>query len=234
MTARSEVVVRTTSRSSSHDQQNYMLRPRQAALRRKRSLSVADIPAPPRGFADVKNRNNHIKKVVKSEESGYDSDATRKSSPRGSLKVASLMEKADSGKGASEDSDDSGNVSGGVKKSPTTKQMNTIKKPPRKSKLPEATFKTNNKPSSHLFKKNGEDSNNNNLPLDFGDNLPSGLPSLSSKRFKMLRLRGRRSDEDDGSGTSELGIVISKKRHPQKGTTGYVIAHMDKDGLVER
>ena len=43
------------------------------ALRRKRSLSVADLPVRGKG-------------QTKSEESGYDSDVTRKSSPRGSLK----------------------------------------------------------------------------------------------------------------------------------------------------
>ena len=42
----------------------------------------------------------------------------------------------------------------------------------------------------------------------------------------MLRLR------KDVSG--ELGIIISKKRHPQKGTTGYIIAHVEPGGLVER
>merc|ERR1711997_757224 len=49
------------------------LRARKMALRRKRSLSVADLPVRGKGQA-------------KAEESGYDSDVTRKSSPRGSLK----------------------------------------------------------------------------------------------------------------------------------------------------
>ena len=49
------------------------LRARKMALRRKRSLSVADLPVRGKG-------------QTKSEESGYDSDVTRKSSPRGSLK----------------------------------------------------------------------------------------------------------------------------------------------------
>jgi len=34
--------------------------------------------------------------------------------------------------------------------------------------------------------------------------------------------------------TGEMGIVISKKRHAQRGTTGYIIAHIEKGGLVER
>ena len=57
-------------------------------------------------------------------------------------------------------------------------------------------------------------------------NSANNLPSLTSKRFKMLRLK------KDVSG--ELGIIISKKRHPQKGTTGYIIAHVEPGGLVER
>ncbi len=40
----------------------------------------------------------------------------------------------------------------------------------------------------------------------------------------MLRLKA------DG----ELGIIISKKRHPNKGTAGYMITHMEQGGLVER
>jgi hypothetical protein len=42
----------------------------------------------------------------------------------------------------------------------------------------------------------------------------------------MLRLK------KDKSG--EMGIVISKKRHAQRGTTGYIIAHIEQGGLVER
>jgi hypothetical protein len=57
-------------------------------------------------------------------------------------------------------------------------------------------------------------------------NLPTSLPSLTSKKFKMLRLK------KDKSG--EMGIVISKKRHAQRGTTGYIIAHIEQGGLVER
>jgi hypothetical protein len=42
----------------------------------------------------------------------------------------------------------------------------------------------------------------------------------------MLRLRKNLSEE--------LGIIISKKRNPSKGTTGYVIAHIEPDGLVNK
>ena len=53
--------------------------------------------------------------------------------------------------------------------------------------------------------------------------------NLSSKRFKMLRLK------KDGQGCDrELGIVISKKCNPQIGTNGYVVAHIEPGGLVER
>ena len=66
------------------------LRMRKMALRRKRSLSVADIqaanaaaPPPPPAFEDNgKGSGNRRLSHLRAEESGYDSDATRKSSPR--------------------------------------------------------------------------------------------------------------------------------------------------------
>ncbi len=330
ITARSEVV--TSSTSSSADLPG-RLRGRQMALRRKRSLSVADIPVPA-GFEDEGNKKNvgsagggcvakgkDVQRRHRAEESGYDSDATRKSSPRGSMKsdpakvaatiaaapdkdVAANRERKGSEETEGEEdsmsskSDDSGNVSGGSNNSSKkkaddgksaagntamtataaaaatattatttrTKLEPAIKKPPRKSKLPEATFRIGGQikdqppPMSRRFKKNGEsaeevpperrhsESSSSTsssstsssareacLPLDFAENLPHGLPSLSSKRFRMLRLR--RDPVAAGAKVphgGELGIVISKKRHPQKGTTGYIIAHIDEDGLVER
>ena len=69
------------------------LRMRKMALRRKRSLSVADIqaanaaPPPPPAFEDngrggSGGGGNRRLSHLRAEESGYDSDATRKSSPR--------------------------------------------------------------------------------------------------------------------------------------------------------
>ena len=69
------------------------LRMRKMALRRKRSLSVADIqaanaaPPPPPAFEDNgkgggSGGGNRRLSHLRAEESGYDSDATRKSSPR--------------------------------------------------------------------------------------------------------------------------------------------------------
>ena len=55
---------------------------------------------------------------------------------------------------------------------------------------------------------------------------PSSTSSSPAKSFKMLRLR-------KGT-TEELGIIISKKRNPNKGTTGYVIAHIEPDGLINK
>ena len=69
-----------------HGNHNTSLRMRKMALRRKRSLSVADIqaaPPPPPAFEDMAgNSNNRRLTHLRSEESGYDSEATRKSSPR--------------------------------------------------------------------------------------------------------------------------------------------------------
>ena len=55
---------------------------------------------------------------------------------------------------------------------------------------------------------------------------PSSTSSSPVKSFKMLRLRK--------GPTEELGIIISKKRNPNKGTTGYVIAHIEPDGLINK
>ena len=119
------------------------------------------------------------------------------------------------------------------------KKESPIKKPPRKSKLPEPVSKRGNSTENtektpqngRRFKKNGEDLSSHDSssgpPSSVNsDNSANNLPSLTSKRFKMLRLK------KDVSG--ELGIIITKKRHPQKGTTGYIIAHVEPGGLVER
>ena len=56
----------------------------------------------------------------------------------------------------------------------------------------------------------------------------SRLPATPgpTKAFKMLRLRKGEQEE--------LGIIISKKRNPVKGTTGYVIAHIEPEGLIHK
>ena len=126
-----------------------------------------------------------------------------------------------------------------------------IKKPPRKSKLPEATFRTSSKPSgmqpdlgaggaaSRRFKKNGEEL----VEPDLGEP-PNALSALTSKRFKMLRLNKagcpaaaaamEPPGADFDAGCGEMGIVISKRRHSQKGTTGFVIAHIEEGGIADR
>ena len=400
----------TTCQISKYTNGYTSLRARKVALRRKRSLSVADIPvmnnvAPEvieenqttekSKLAETTNQKPHIKSSnsIKYEESGYDSDATRKSSPRGSLKhcstsgsgSASISESNSSGgnnsceesnssnKELSSDDNNSSNggedchdevartivredeqsVSSGsedsgavfknsikhandkknkkIEQHTNSKSVmnpaqinhsniasnnkinlsrmsssgsqyalsshgisssgNTIKKPPRKSKLPEPVnpsstlnknpsnqgilsngysqmncnitnemsrnLATNGQQSSRKFKKNGEPvatesssgdelGDNERIPpqpmLSSSANLSSQKYSsvssaeqhvpnsnLSSKRFKMLRLK------KDGNGCDgELGIVISKKCNSQKGTSGYIVAHIEPGGLVER
>ena len=69
-------------------------RARKMALRRKRSLSVADLPvqrndrcaSTGQQTGPMSNQKSTTTRKQKSDESGYDSDVTRKSSPRGSLK----------------------------------------------------------------------------------------------------------------------------------------------------
>ena len=104
------------------------LRFRKMALRRKRSLSVADLPVqkqppsfgspgtgPGTGFELPERRvlrhiETQTRRVVgmTAEESGYDSDATRKSSPRSSLKNETTAVTSSNGKvivGSSDDCD---------------------------------------------------------------------------------------------------------------------------------
>merc|ERR1719350_91972 len=109
-----------------------------------------------------------------------------------------------------------------------------MKKPPRKSKEVESTpmrqetscqTEQSTVASSRSIPK-PDASAAAPLPLNFADAIPSTLPSLTSKSFKMLRLRKNLSEE--------LGIIISKKRNPSKGTTGYVIAHIEPEGLVNK
>ena len=64
------------------------LRARKMALRRKRSLSVADLPVQHSGQQGQQTTSNRKQKA---EESGYDSDVTRKSSPRGKFLIFNRM-----------------------------------------------------------------------------------------------------------------------------------------------
>ena len=79
------------------------LRARKMALRRKRSLSVADLPvpkdqeAPPSAVPSSTGGKKKGSRSFGPEESGYDSDTTRKSSPRGSLKNALAGSNSSSG-----------------------------------------------------------------------------------------------------------------------------------------
>merc|ERR1719220_360891 len=248
------------------------LRARKMALRRKRSLSVADLPvqrndrcaSAGQQTGPMSNQKSTTTRKQKSDESGYDSDVTRKSSPRGSLKndetSSNKTEDYDTNSSSrsredtdsmSSGSEDSGaqvkqNIEPTVPQVKKEKKEPLVKKPPRKSKLPEpvtksrqqnvtenatttmtttATTTATTPTNPRRYKKNGKEESSGPPSLN-SDNSANNLPSLTSKRFKMLRLKK--------DGTGELGIIISKKRHPQKGTTGYIIAHVEPNGLVER
>lgn len=198
---------------------------------------------------------------TKSEESGYDSDTTRKSgsSPRGSVKSDSFdpseTESSTSERTSVEGerrTEEEEEVEERNKRReleeervlpPPKEQVGQfstatikpkMKKPPRKSKEVESTpmrqetscqTEQSTVASSRSIPK-PDASAAAPLPLNFADAIPSTLPSLTSKSFKMLRLRKNLSEE--------LGIIISKKRNPSKGTTGYVIAHIEPEGLVNK
>ena len=215
-------------------------------IRRKRSQSLADIQVP-FGQAGHKKFSK-----TKSEESGYDSDTTRKSgsSPRGSVKSDSFdpseTESSSSGdlttanhnsENISCDFDaNNQNINQAIINQLSTKPK--MKKPPRKSKEEKPVkIETSCQTDSQSSQAENSDKNNDRTkpptssvepPTNFSDTStpPSMLPSLTSKSFKMLRLRKAPSEE--------LGIIISKKRNPHKGTTGFIIAHIEPDGLINK
>jgi len=268
------------------------------ALSRKRSQSMADIiQRVAHSGAEVApdSRHNHLHHPAlheppltgvisrhkiftktRSEESGYDSDTTRKSgsSPRGSVKSDSFdPSETDSSTCDSHIKPDlldapacapdpmaglfdaSPALAGPATAAPEVVKPR-MKKPPRKSKEElrrvEISCQTDHSviadgadlvqppppklppvsPPSAAAETTDEPDilppvrPSSTLPLNFADNIPTTLPSLTSKSFKMVRLYK--------SPTDELGIIISKKRNPSKGTTGYIIAHIEPDGLVNR
>ena len=223
-------------------------------VRRKRSQSLADIQAPfgyPGGSGQVLTHKKFSK--TKSEESGYDSDTTRKSgsSPRGSVKSDSFdpseTESSSSGDLTTANHNTDNNISCDFNANNQNmnqtiiNQLSTkpkMKKPPRKSKEEKAVkIETSCQTDSQSSQAENSDKNNDRTkpptssvepPTNFSDTStpPSMLPSLTSKSFKMLRLRKAPSEE--------LGIIISKKRNPHKGTTGFIIAHIEPDGLINK
>ena len=252
------------------------------ALSRKRSQSMADIiqrvalsAEPPEhlhqetGLPGMINRHKKFSKT-RSEESGYDSDTTRKSgsSPRGSVKSDSfdpsetesstceshlksdiiLADMATSTLGLMSSDYAAATLPGPPP--PLTSAATVpevvkprMKKPPRKSKEElrrveiscqtdigdKAVIGLGRRAPDVMLESSevlGRPASSSMLPLNFADNIPTTLPSLTSKSFKMVRLYKGPTDE--------LGIIISKKRNPNKGTTGYIIAHIEPDGLVNR
>ena len=177
----------------------------------------------------------------KSEESGYDSDTTRKSgsSPRGSVKSDSL-DHCETDSSTSDTNKHSPDTSCNDQSDFDT-NYNTIrpkmKKPPRKSKEEKVVTKTETscQTESGAGVVTPTTQGSKNLVLQGGQpgsssvqvTPPNTKPSsTTSKTFKMLRLHK--------AATEELGIIISKKRNPSKNTTGYEIAHIDPDGLIHR
>ena len=227
-------------------------------VRRKRSQSLADIQAPfgyPGGSGQVLTHKKFSK--TKSEESGYDSDTTRKSgsSPRGSVKSDSFdpseTESSSSGDLTSALTSANHNSHNNIPcdfnankqnmNQAIINQLSTkpkMKKPPRKSKEEKPVkIETSCQTDSQSSQAENSDKNQERTkpptssvepPTNFSDTStpPSMLPSLTSKSFKMLRLRKAPSEE--------LGIIISKKRNPHKGTTGFIIAHIQPDGLINK
>ena len=203
-------------------------------LQRKRSQSLADIQAPLGFLTKSTIRGAHKKfSKTKSEESGYDSDTTHKSgsSPRGSVKSDSF-DPGETDSSCFEVTSSNCEIKEECIQVPQTTKPK-MKKPPRKSieeksQRTESSCQTDYISETHTNPDNNTEMSKpeNALPLNLADNIPPTLPSLTSKSFKMLRLRKNHSEE--------LGIMISKKRNPSKGTTGYIIAHVEPDGLVNK
>ena len=217
-------------------------------IRRKRSQSLADIQLPP-GYPTGPSQAGHKKFTkTKSEESGYDSDTTRKSgsSPRGSVKSDSFDPSETESSSSADLTTNDGTTDKiscdfNANKQSIINQLSTkpkMKKPPRKSKEEKPVkIETSCQTDSQSSQAENSDKNNDRTkpptssvepPTNFSDTSspPSMLPSLTSKSFKMLRLRK--------APTEELGIIISKKRNPNKGTTGFIIAHIEPEGLINK
>ena len=220
----------------------------QASVQRKRSQSLADIQVPFLSLGGGGGQPHKKFTKTKSEESGYDSDTTRKSgsSPRGSVKSDSFdpSETESSSSAdltANDGSPDKISCDFNATQQSIINQLSTkpkMKKPPRKSKEEKPVkIETSCQTDSQSSQAENSDKNNDRTkpptssvepPTNFSDTSspPSMLPSLTSKSFKMLRLRK--------APTEELGIIISKKRNPLKGTTGFIIAHIEPEGLINK
>lgn len=210
------------------------------ALRRKKSRSLADLQqsCPP---ILEKPRNS------RADESGYDSD-TRKSaetvSPKGSDKSDSDSSGETSGSFTSDrkDSDEESfeephyQVPRRAEVRPVTPQ-----KPPRKSKLPEPEYLSKSvtrTKSQPVVPMTGDKPRSSSVPK-------VSPPSLSSKNFKVcstiesftelsidfILFQMMRLVKDS---SNELGIIISSKKNVSNGMTGYSIAHIEPQGLIDR
>jgi len=192
------------------------------AIRRKKSQSLADLyqhtHTPSLGNGKLENS--------KCEESGYDSD-TRKSSDTVSPKSSDKSDESDSAVTSDpKDSDTDAEHCDykGPMKGPEASLSSrpiTPQKPPRRSKL--QTFQNDDMVAAVT--------RSHSQPLSVQrDRSASGQrqsgPSLSQKNFKMMRLIKDASNE--------LGIIISSKKNSTNGMSGYSIAHIEPNGLIDR
>jgi len=216
---------------------SYDVNPVSSTLRRKRSQSLADLQMS-FNVTTVNTINSRKFSKSKSEESGYDSDTTRKSgsSPRGSVKSDSL-DHCETDSSTSDTNKHCADTSCNDQSDFDT-NYNTIrpkmKKPPRKSKEEKVVTKTETSCQTESGVSQTAQGSKNQVQGGHGcpkNNVQVTPPNtkasaMTSKTFKMLRLHK--------SASEELGIIISKKRNPSKNTTGYEIAHIDPDGLIHR
>ena len=64
------------------------------------------------------------------------------------------------------------------------------------------------------------------VPMDFGESLPPTLTTLMHKQFSLYRLFKEAE--------AELGVLITKKIQRDRRTSGYVIAYIEPNGLVDK
>ena len=74
---------------------------------------------------------------------------------------------------------------------------------------------------------NCDNSSVNSVPVDFGDSLPPTLTALMNKQFRLYRVRRQ-------EGSSELGVLITKKFNKDKKSVGYMIAYVEPGGLIHK
>ncbi|XP_040565936.1 uncharacterized protein [Lepeophtheirus salmonis] len=212
-----------------------------ASLQRQRSLSMADIHPPPEDFQDpsfpIDMSSSTLINCSQFEESSSTKGEKLECASSGYESNSPLPRRnGDDDSSVSSSSEDCCKINLTESQKSLESTHNTLTKPPRRSKLPEATYRISASVPRYRIRNKEEVVATSSLPLPPQlqsapmSSSSSKTNNLTSKKFKMLRLR-----KVDAS--TDLGILIAKKKtiHMEKGaTSGYIIAHIEESGIVHR